>query len=46
MRSRGRTSGRSGERRVGGLYWVAAGMLVAIFGGVVNGWVLLVEILR
>ena len=30
----------------GGLYWVAAGMLVAIFGGVVNGWVLLVEILR
>ena len=30
----------------GGLYWVAAGLLVAITVGVVNGWVLLVEILR
>ncbi len=30
----------------GGLYWIAAGMLGAIFGGVTNAWVLLVEIQR
>jgi modulator of FtsH protease len=30
----------------GGLYWIAAGILFAIAGAVVNAWVLLVEILR
>lgn len=30
----------------GGLYWVAAGIIGAVFGGVANAWVLLVEILR
>ena len=30
----------------GGLYWIAAGVLAAILGAVVNAWVLLVEILR
>ena len=30
----------------GGLYWVLAGIVVAIVGGVANAWVLLVEILR
>jgi hypothetical protein len=30
----------------GGLYWIAAGMIGAIFGGVANAWVLLVEIQR
>jgi hypothetical protein len=30
----------------GGLYWVAAGMVLATTGAVVNAWVLLVEILR
>jgi hypothetical protein len=30
----------------GGLYWVAAGIVLAITGGVANAWVLLVEILR
>jgi modulator of FtsH protease len=30
----------------GGLYWVAAGIVFAIAGGVANAWVLLVEILR
>ena len=30
----------------GGLYWVAAGFVTAIAGGVTNAWVLLVEILR
>lgn len=30
----------------GGLYWIVAGMLFAIAGGVTNAWVLLVEILR
>jgi hypothetical protein len=30
----------------GGLYWIVAGMLGAIAGGVVNAWVLLVEIQR
>jgi len=30
----------------GGLYWVLAGIVGAILGGVANAWVLLVEILR
>jgi modulator of FtsH protease len=30
----------------GGLYWVFAGIVAAIVGGVLNAWVLLVEILR
>jgi hypothetical protein len=30
----------------GGLYWVAAGIALAIVGAVANAWVLLVEILR
>jgi uncharacterized membrane protein YiaA len=30
----------------GGLYWVAAGIVLLILGAVVNAWVLLVEILR
>jgi hypothetical protein len=30
----------------GGLYWIVAGMILAICGGVANAWVLLVEILR
>jgi modulator of FtsH protease len=30
----------------GGLYWVAAGVILAICGAVSNAWVLLVEILR
>ena len=30
----------------GGLYWVAAGMILATTGAVSNAWVLLVEILR
>jgi hypothetical protein len=30
----------------GGLYWIAAGILLATLGAVVNAWVLLVEILR
>jgi hypothetical protein len=30
----------------GGLYWVAAGIVVATIGAVANAWVLLVEILR
>jgi hypothetical protein len=30
----------------GGLYWIAAGIALAIVGAVVNAWVLLVEILR
>jgi hypothetical protein len=30
----------------GGLYWIIAGILGAIFGASVNAWVLLVEILR
>jgi hypothetical protein len=30
----------------GGLYWVAAGIVLATTGAVVNAWVLLVEILR
>jgi hypothetical protein len=30
----------------GGLYWVAAGLVLAICGAVANAWVLLVEILR
>ena len=30
----------------GGLYWVAAGIIGAVLGGVANAWVLLVEILR
>ena len=31
---------------LGGLYWVAAGMVFLVLGAVVNAWVLLVEILR
>lgn len=30
----------------GGLYWIAAGIALAITGAVTNAWVLLVEILR
>ncbi|HVS99677.1 MAG TPA: hypothetical protein VHE08_04100 [Solirubrobacterales bacterium] len=30
----------------GGLYWIAAGVILAICGAVANAWVLLVEILR
>jgi hypothetical protein len=30
----------------GGLYWIAAGVILAICGAVTNAWVLLVEILR
>lgn len=30
----------------GGLYWVFAGIVAAMVGGVLNAWVLLVEILR
>lgn len=30
----------------GGLYWVAAGIMLAMTGAVANAWVLLVEILR
>jgi hypothetical protein len=30
----------------GGLYWIAAGIVLAIVGAVANAWVLLVEILR
>jgi hypothetical protein len=30
----------------GGLYWVAAGIMLATAGAVINAWVLLVEILR
>ncbi len=30
----------------GGLYWIAAGIALAIVGAVTNAWVLLVEILR
>jgi modulator of FtsH protease len=30
----------------GGLYWVAAGIVFAVTGAIVNAWVLLVEILR
>ena len=30
----------------GGLYWVAAGIVLATIGAVANAWVLLVEILR
>jgi hypothetical protein len=30
----------------GGLYWVAAGIVLATTGAVTNAWVLLVEILR
>ncbi len=30
----------------GGLYWIVAGIVFAIGGGVANAWVLLVEILR
>jgi modulator of FtsH protease len=30
----------------GGLYWIVAGIVFAIAGGVANAWVLMVEILR
>jgi hypothetical protein len=30
----------------GGLYWIAPATLLAVLAGVVNTWVLLVEILR
>jgi hypothetical protein len=30
----------------GGLYWIVAGIILAIVGAVANAWVLLVEILR
>jgi hypothetical protein len=30
----------------GGLYWILGGMIGALVGGVLNAWVLLVEILR
>ena len=30
----------------GGLRWLAAGIIVAVVGSVLNAWVLLVEILR
>ena len=30
----------------GGLYWLLAGIILAILGAVLNAWVLLVEILR
>lgn len=30
----------------GGLYWVLAGIVLAVLGAVLNAWVLLVEILR
>jgi hypothetical protein len=30
----------------GGLYWIAAGIVFAVAGAVINAWVLLVEILR
>jgi hypothetical protein len=30
----------------GGLYWLLAGVVAAVIGGVLNAWVLLVEILR
>lgn len=30
----------------GGLYWIVAGIVFAILGGVGNAWVLLIEILR
>ena len=32
--------------RGGGLYWVAGGLVGALFGGVATAWVLLVEIRR
>jgi hypothetical protein len=30
----------------GGIYWVLAGAIAALIGGVLNAWILLVEILR
>ncbi len=30
----------------GGLYWVVPGVVVALAGGIINSWVLLIEILR
>jgi hypothetical protein len=30
----------------GGLYWVAAGVVLSLITGVFNAWVLLVEIMR
>jgi hypothetical protein len=30
----------------GGFYWLGAGLLLAVMAGIVNAWVLLVEILR
>jgi hypothetical protein len=30
----------------GGLYWVQAGVVLALTAGLANGWLLMVEILR
>ncbi len=30
----------------GGLYWLVPGVIVALIGGIINSWVLLVEVLR
>ena len=30
----------------GGLYWLVPGVVVALSGGVINSWILLIEILR
>ncbi len=45
--SRSRRRGRAcSRRRGGGLYWLLAGIVLAIVVAVLNAWVLLVEILR
>jgi modulator of FtsH protease len=30
----------------GGLYWLVPGVVAALLGGIINSWILLVEILR